>query len=291
METRILGILCCCFAALLISGGPFIEQAWSEEPLTQGDVAEPIDEEPATEDAPADETRGAGFREFAPKTVPKIDVKEVESVYTHLLNQYAAGEARGVQHLELLNAWSLRVYVARVRELIDTSEQLAWPEIYMQGLQEHGKRMQAVERLVGSQVRQGRAPGTDLVAARVLRTQALQSPAQVKEMVRLKASHGDYEVKFPAASEAKPLTERPPALTVDVAEDGTLTVDGQIVSHQELDEMLRQYARNHPGQGSVVIRADRRGRVQNAVDVMEACSRAGVKDYTIETVRESRDSR
>jgi len=135
MKTRILGILCCCFAALLIGGGPFVEHVWSEEPLTQGDVAEPVAEKPATEDAPANETRGTGCREFAPKRVPK------------------------------------------------------------------------------------------------------------------------YEVKFPSASEAKPLTERPPALTVDVAEDGTLTVAGQIVSHQELDEMLRQYARNHPGQGSVVIRA------------------------------------
>ena len=275
MMTRTNGILCGGFAVLLIGGVPFAEDA-----LAQEDAAEPVAEQRVLEVA---EKRVPQIGEVARKRVPKIDVNAVESVYRHLLKQYTTGEAGGVQHLELLNTWSLRVNAAQVRALADSVDGLGRLEMYMQALHEHGNRMQAIEELVAKLHQQGRVPQTDLVAARVLSVQAQQLPAQIEELAWMSMSDRELKVELPSASEAAPLTEKPPELIVSIAEDGGLKVDGKDVSHEELDGVLRQYVQKHPGYATVVIYADRNTRVQNAMEVMKACRRAGVQDYMIQT--------
>ena len=93
----------------------------------------------------------------------------------------------------------------------------------------------------------------------------------------------ELEVQLPTASEARPMTEEPKELFVNIDKDGNYFVSGQRLVAMEVEVALRQAVADNPVNQSVVIRADRRVPFDYVVTVMDLCNRTGVRDYTVTT--------
>jgi biopolymer transport protein ExbD len=93
----------------------------------------------------------------------------------------------------------------------------------------------------------------------------------------------ELEVELPTASEARPLTEEPKELFVNIDKDGNYFVSGQRLAASEVEVALRQAVADNPINQSVVIRADKRVPFDFVVTVMDLCNQAGVRDYTVTT--------
>jgi biopolymer transport protein ExbD len=93
----------------------------------------------------------------------------------------------------------------------------------------------------------------------------------------------ELDVKLPTASEARPLTETPRDVFVNIDDQGRYFVDGKILTVEELEEVLLQAAANNPANQAVVIRADRRVTFQYVVNAMNACNKANIFDYKVTT--------
>jgi len=102
-------------------------------------------------------------------------------------------------------------------------------------------------------------------------------------VTRFASEDRELDVMLPAASEAKPLIAQPRELFVNIDHQGQYFVQGKIVSDDEVERILRQAAADNPASQSVIIRADKRVRLDSAVFVMNACNKAGIFDYTLTT--------
>ena len=91
----------------------------------------------------------------------------------------------------------------------------------------------------------------------------------------------ELDVLLPSASEAKPLTEAPKELFVNIDKDGRYYVGGDILTAEGVFERLQSAAVNNPGHQSVVIRADKRVMLDYAVQVMNLCNKSGISDYKL----------
>lgn len=98
---------------------------------------------------------------------------------------------------------------------------------------------------------------------------------------RFEEEERSMAIQTPTASEAVPLTTRPRELMVNIDKEGRYQVGRQYVELAELQTMLHQAAANNPGRQKVRIRADGRAPVQKAVNVMNACNRAQIRDYEL----------
>ena len=90
-------------------------------------------------------------------------------------------------------------------------------------------------------------------------------------------------IELPVATSATPMTERPREITVAVDREGGLYANGQPVTPEELETVLRRAVANNPTHQLVVIRADASVPFQPVVLVMDLCNRTGVADYTVTT--------
>ena len=86
---------------------------------------------------------------------------------------------------------------------------------------------------------------------------------------------------------ADPLTSQPSELVVHIDREGRFFCHGDFVDEVELLRILKQAWRNNPGRQSVRIRADERCPVRNLVNVINACNKAKIRDYTIAAVDSS----
>lgn len=93
----------------------------------------------------------------------------------------------------------------------------------------------------------------------------------------------ELDVVLPSASEARPLTETPRELFVNIDREGHYFVDGRKVTADEVERVLNQAVANNPASQSIVIRADKRVAFDYVVTVMNLCNRAGVRDYSVTT--------
>jgi biopolymer transport protein ExbD len=93
----------------------------------------------------------------------------------------------------------------------------------------------------------------------------------------------ELDVLLPSASEAKPLTEAPKELFVNIDKDGRYFVGGDILTADVVFERLQSAAVNNPGHQSVVIRADKRVVLDYVVQVMNLCNKSGISDYVLTT--------
>ncbi len=93
----------------------------------------------------------------------------------------------------------------------------------------------------------------------------------------------ELDVLLPEASEAQPLTGRPRELFVNIDQDGRYFVTGKIIDLAELERVLKASWVNNPGRASVIIRADKRARIEPLVAAMNACNKANIRDYKITT--------
>ncbi len=96
-----------------------------------------------------------------------------------------------------------------------------------------------------------------------------------------KAEH-DLKVKVPASSQGsqtkRPLGEK----IINVRQDGTLRIDGTIVSQEELFTRLTNVARVHKNQ-PVRLRGDLECDWQTMVTVIDVCQRAGIWNISFAT--------
>ena len=90
-------------------------------------------------------------------------------------------------------------------------------------------------------------------------------------------------IELPVATSATPMTERPREISVDIDREGNLFANGQAVTGEELEGVLRRAVANNPTHQLVVIRADAAVPFQPVVFVMDLCNRSGVADYTVTT--------
>ena len=91
----------------------------------------------------------------------------------------------------------------------------------------------------------------------------------------------ELPVRLPDAVAARPLTETPEALIINIDRQGAYFVDLQPVSEQRLLEILRQAKTNNPASQSVQILADRSVPFDAVVGAMDACNQAGIDEYTV----------
>lgn len=97
----------------------------------------------------------------------------------------------------------------------------------------------------------------------------------------------EMSVLLPDASEAQPRTSRPRETIVNIDEAGNFFVSGRNLSLGELERALQAVRVNNPGRASVILRADRRCKVEFLVAAMNACNKAKIHDYRITTRKES----
>ena len=93
----------------------------------------------------------------------------------------------------------------------------------------------------------------------------------------------ELEVMLASASEARPLTSKPRELFINIDQEGRYFVTGKILAPDQLDEVLQSAWVNNPAGASVVIRADKRCRWEPIVAAMNACRKAGFRDYRVST--------
>ncbi|MGI6415656.1 MAG: ExbD/TolR family protein [Thermoguttaceae bacterium] len=97
----------------------------------------------------------------------------------------------------------------------------------------------------------------------------------------------EMNVLLPDASEAQPRTSKPRETIVNIDQNGKYFLSGQNLSLAELERALDAVRVNNPGRASVILRADRRCKVEFLVAAMNACNKAKIHDYRITTRKES----
>jgi len=103
-------------------------------------------------------------------------------------------------------------------------------------------------------------------------------------MVMTRFDEEDYkiDVVLPTASEAKPLISQPREMFINITENGSFFVRGQAMPIQEIEQLLEKTASDNPD-SSVIIRADKRSSVEAAVQIMNACNKAKLMNYSLST--------
>lgn len=103
-------------------------------------------------------------------------------------------------------------------------------------------------------------------------------------MVMTRFDEEDYklDVVLPTASEAQPLISQPRELFINIDAEGRFFVRGDEHSIDEIEEILEQTAADNP-ESSVIIRADKDSKIDFSVQVMNACNKAKLSNYSIST--------
>lgn len=94
----------------------------------------------------------------------------------------------------------------------------------------------------------------------------------------------DVRIKPPSSINARPITEVPSEIVINVARNGQLLIAGQARSLGEIDKLLARATKDNAHQ-SVVIRGDREAILQHAVDVLDLSEKHGVKHTYLTTTK------
>ncbi|HEY1582018.1 MAG TPA: biopolymer transporter ExbD [Chthoniobacterales bacterium] len=97
-------------------------------------------------------------------------------------------------------------------------------------------------------------------------------------------NENELDVKIPKASEAKEKTAPIGDVIVNVKADGNVVVNRRTLSGPDLTTMLKGLVALNPDQ-AVVIRGDEAGAYKNIVNVLNACSEAGVTSIAFATAK------
>ena len=95
----------------------------------------------------------------------------------------------------------------------------------------------------------------------------------------------EISISLPAASTSETPSRLPGEVILNVARDGSVTVNAKKLTLSDLGERLRKVADFYPGQ-PVVIRADRETSYDSLVKVLDTCRVAGVWNFSLATVEE-----
>jgi biopolymer transport protein ExbD len=94
------------------------------------------------------------------------------------------------------------------------------------------------------------------------------------------------DVILPQASAAKPLTSRPREFVINIDRAGNYYAGARPVPLQELTDLLVQSAADNPERQTVILRADEETAHKFVVAAMDACVRAGIDDYQVQSAAE-----
>ena len=95
----------------------------------------------------------------------------------------------------------------------------------------------------------------------------------------------EITISLPSASSAETPGRLPGEVILNVASDGSVTVNARKLTLDDLGGRLRKVAEFYPGQ-PVVIRADRETSYDSLVKVIDTCRGAGVWNFSLATVEE-----
>lgn len=95
-----------------------------------------------------------------------------------------------------------------------------------------------------------------------------------------------FDVHVPAVSAAKPLTAPPDQLVINISRTGRMTLGTHPVTMEQLIKELKQ-ARDRFADQSVVIRGDGEGKYQLVADVLAACHKAQIRNFSVATMLKS----
>ncbi|MEM7813219.1 MAG: biopolymer transporter ExbD [Planctomycetota bacterium] len=88
------------------------------------------------------------------------------------------------------------------------------------------------------------------------------------------------DIRLPTTAETLTLTSLPDPLTVSVDLEGGITLDGETVSAEQLEQRLAAARANYAGQ-AVVVRGDRGAAYQRLVDALAICRKAKIENISL----------
>lgn len=95
----------------------------------------------------------------------------------------------------------------------------------------------------------------------------------------------EIDVDLPTAQSAGEPDRAPDEIVVNVLADGTLVIQDETVTRDELMNVFRRAAQHDP-ETPVTIRGHRRAEHENIVGVMDACGLAGLSNLAVGTSEE-----
>ena len=92
----------------------------------------------------------------------------------------------------------------------------------------------------------------------------------------------EISIKLPDAKTSEEPDRLPGEIVVNLAKDGTVTVNGQVRTLPDLQARLAKVSKHYPGQ-PVIIRADKEVRYETLVGLIDACRAADVWNFSLAT--------
>lgn len=100
---------------------------------------------------------------------------------------------------------------------------------------------------------------------------------------KLDEADRSIDVVLPQASAAKPLTSKPREFVINIDREGNYFAGARPVRLEDLQQLLRQSAADNPQRQTVIVRADENTAHKFVVGAMDACVRAGIEDYQVQS--------
>jgi biopolymer transport protein ExbD len=95
----------------------------------------------------------------------------------------------------------------------------------------------------------------------------------------------EISIQLPAAATGEQPSRLPGEIIVNLAKDGSVTVNGKTLDLSDLENRLARISKFYPGQ-PVIIRADRDVRYESLVKVIDTCRAADVWNFSLATAGE-----
>lgn len=92
----------------------------------------------------------------------------------------------------------------------------------------------------------------------------------------------EISIKLPSATTAEMPERLPGEIVVNLAKDGTLTVNAVKLTREDLGARLAKVAQFYPGQ-PVIIRADKEVRYEPLVQLIDTCRAANIWNFSLAT--------
>lgn len=96
----------------------------------------------------------------------------------------------------------------------------------------------------------------------------------------------EVNITLPAAKSGQSSTRLPGEIILNVAKDGSVTVNQRVFRGDELESLLVKVAGYLPGQ-PVIVRADKETPYGNVMRVMDACRSVGISELAFATLDET----
>ena len=92
----------------------------------------------------------------------------------------------------------------------------------------------------------------------------------------------DFSIQLPTASNSTAPKSLPCDIVVNLAKDGTVSVNSRVLTLDDLGTRLAKIARFYPGQ-TVIIRSDKAASYESLVRLIDVCRGAGVCNFSFAT--------